>query len=167
MAGSSSEYPYNVIPQYRSPEQNTGPVPCLKCPPDNSIKAILLDCTKVSVVKGANTESSLDLKEWFVPITNYNEFEYVIPASTASISLDYGMTAVDGKVKFILIYPQYLLTELEQINWNIQWKFTGESEFRTLGRILVLNGTDTDRIDPITLGNPQGENIPLRILLAT
>lgn len=167
MSNTSSEFPYNVIPQYKSPAPPPNQVPCLKCPPDNSVRAIIMECSKVSVIKGLTNEADINLKEWFVPIENYLEFEYTIPANTSSVALDYGMAGISGKVKFLMIYPNYLTTSLEQSNWFIRWQFVGENSFRSLGRILILNGATNDLVAPINLSNPQTVDVPLKVLLAT
>lgn len=48
--------------------------PPIKCPPDYSILAFrLTECKKAGVVKGINTQLSVDLQDMFVPIANYEE----------------------------------------------------------------------------------------------
>jgi len=48
--------------------------PRLKCPPDYSILSFrLVDCKKVGIVKGINKEVDVDLKDFFIPVTEYSE----------------------------------------------------------------------------------------------
>ena len=49
-------------------------VPPLNCPPDYSIQAIrLVDCKKIGVVKGIEKLVSIEMKDFFIPIANYEE----------------------------------------------------------------------------------------------
>lgn len=169
---TTPQYPYGIVPEYPDGSltgySGTQTGPCLKCPPATNIRAILFDCKKLAVIKGAKTEASMDLSQFFIPITNYVEFEYMIPANTDSIVLDYGMIASGSNdtVKFVALYPYYMNTGLAQVDWYIYWKFTDDASFKTLGRIMMLSGTDEDLVDSITLGNPHDVAIPLRIMLA-
>jgi hypothetical protein len=49
-------------------------VPPLNCPPDYSIQSIrLVDCKKIGVVKGIEKLVSIEMKDFFIPIANYEE----------------------------------------------------------------------------------------------
>jgi len=49
-------------------------VPILKCPPDYSILSFrFVECKKVGIVKGIAKEVDVDLKDFFIPVTEYSE----------------------------------------------------------------------------------------------
>ncbi len=48
--------------------------PPIKCPPDYSILAFrFTECKKAGIVKGMSTQLAVDLQDFFVPVTNYEE----------------------------------------------------------------------------------------------
>lgn len=55
--------------------------PPIKCPPDYSILAFrITECKKAGIVKGIETQLSIDLQKLFVPVTNYEERTMVLKA---------------------------------------------------------------------------------------
>lgn len=55
--------------------------PPLKCPPDYSILAFrITECKKAGIVKGVETQLSIDLQKLFVPVTNYEERQITLKA---------------------------------------------------------------------------------------
>lgn len=49
-------------------------IPKLKCPPDYSILSFrYVECKKVGIVKGISKETDIDLKDFFIPVTEYTE----------------------------------------------------------------------------------------------
>jgi hypothetical protein len=55
--------------------------PPIKCPPDYSILAFrITECKKAGIVKGIETQLSVDLQKLFVPVTNYEERSMVLKA---------------------------------------------------------------------------------------
>lgn len=55
--------------------------PPLKCPPDYSILAFrITECKKAGIVKGIETQLSVDLQKLFVPVTNYEERQITLKA---------------------------------------------------------------------------------------
>lgn len=49
-------------------------VPILRCPPDYSILSFkFVECKKVGVVKGISKEVDVDLKDFFIPVSEYSE----------------------------------------------------------------------------------------------
>ena len=55
--------------------------PPIKCPPDYSILAFrMTECKKAGIVKGINTQLAVDLQDFFVPITNYEERQITLKA---------------------------------------------------------------------------------------
>jgi len=55
--------------------------PRLKCPPDYSILSFrFVDCKKVGIVKGISKEVDVDLKDFFIPITEYSERKFTLKA---------------------------------------------------------------------------------------
>ena len=55
--------------------------PPIKCPPDYSILAFrITECKKAGIVKGIETQLSIDLQKLFVPVTNYEERQMTLKA---------------------------------------------------------------------------------------
>jgi len=55
--------------------------PPIKCPPDYSILAFrITECKKAGIVKGIETQLSVDLQKLFVPVTNYEERSMTLKA---------------------------------------------------------------------------------------
>lgn len=55
--------------------------PPIKCPPDYSILAFrITECKKAGIVKGIETQLSVDLQKLFVPVTNYEERQMTLKA---------------------------------------------------------------------------------------
>ena len=55
--------------------------PPLKCPPDYSILTFrITECKKAGIVKGVETQLSIDLQKLFVPVTNYEERQITLKA---------------------------------------------------------------------------------------
>ena len=55
--------------------------PPIKCPPDYSILAFrITECKKAGIVKGIETQLSVDLQKLFVPVTNYEERQITLKA---------------------------------------------------------------------------------------
>ena len=186
-----SVYPYNVVPQVHSPKPS-GPLPNLKCPPDDEQQFIILDQHNLAVIRGWEWKSSMELKEFFVPVDNYQLYEFTLKFDsdyTKYITLNYGNMGdpIDG-VLFVCLYPMYNKTDLDDQNdWKIHWRFlddpdwtaTGayndgydtvgssedESTWRQLGRILMLSGTADKPIKPIHLQNRTGEDVGIKLLI--
>ena len=136
---SSDVYPYNVVPQSRSPKPH-GPMPKLKCPPDDNKQFILMDVNQhLSVVKGFETKSFLDLKEFFVPVDNYQLYEFVLKYDgnfDNYITLNYGNMGnpVTG-ILFVCIYPMYMQTDLDDQNrWKIHWRYIDDPVWTATGQ---------------------------------
>lgn len=53
--------------------------PKLKCPPDYSILSFrFVECKKVGIVKGISKEVDVDLKDFFIPVTEYSERRFTL-----------------------------------------------------------------------------------------
>ena len=140
-SASSSEqakyYPYNVVPQVRSPRPS-GKLPKFKCPPDNSQEFILIDNKNLSVVQGWETKTSLDLKDFFIPIESYQQYEFTLKTTsdfTKYTILNYGNIGdiLDG-TPFVMILPMYHVTELDDQNkWSLLYRFVDDPEWPNPG----------------------------------
>jgi len=54
-------------------------IPRLKCPPDYSILSFrFVECKKVGIVKGISKEVDVDLKDFFIPVTEYSERRFTL-----------------------------------------------------------------------------------------
>lgn len=128
-----SLYPYNVTPQQRSPHP-TQPTPCLRCPPDDAIQAIMFDNTTLAVIKGWETKSTTDLREFFHPIESYLEYQVTLKPMTSNeaVTLSYGMLAdpVTGDVPFLAILPMWQYANCTPDKAYINWRFKGYAILR-------------------------------------
>jgi len=184
-------YPENIIPQVRSPRPSS-PLPNLKCPPDDSQQFILLDIHNLAVIRGWEWKSNIELKDFFVPISDYLLYEFNLKFDsdyTKYVTLNYGNMGdpIEG-VLFVCIFPLYHTTELNnQSDWKIHWRYlddpdwteTGiygdgyntpnspedEDTWRQLGKLMILNGTKEKPVKPIHLQNRTGKDIPIKILI--
>lgn len=172
MADYSRIFPYNVIPQYRSPE-SPSPGPCLKCPPDENLQSIIFDGSNLSVIKGFQWKSNIELKDIFIPVEQYLEYELILKSESNSdfITLNYGNLSNPLKnngVEFVAIIPLYHLTDLETQNlWWLNFRFQGENFWKKLGRFFMWSATTEIPILPIELQNISGEDITLKILISS
>jgi len=170
MSDYSKIYPYNVIPQYRT-AQPSSPAPCLKCPPDESLQSIIFDCGTLSVIKGFQWKSNIELKDIFVPCEQYLEYEFIIKTNDPAsfITLNYGNLSNPLKnngTEFVAIIPVYHTTALEtQDLWWLNFRFVGETTWRKLGRFFMWSATIDTPVPPIELQNISGEDITLKILI--
>jgi len=170
----TKQYPDNVVPQVRSPKPSE-PMPCLTCPPDTELQAIIFDQTNLSVIKGWEFRSNIDLKEFFQPCDNYAEYQVMLPMGN-TMTLNYGPIASStgnatgnptGSVNFVMMFPQYHKTNIDlQSNWKMQWRFVGSTAWNGLGRILILSGTEDYSIAPIEVYNSSPADIEIKILVA-
>lgn len=188
---ASENYPYNIVPQVRSPKP-TGSNPSLRCPPDDSQQFIIMDGHNLSVIKGWEWKTNMDLKEFFIPVDNYMTYEFTLKYDgdyTKYITLNYGnMGDPILGVNFVCLFPMYHKTDLEdQTKWKIHWCYlddpawtvTGayndgydsagssedETTWRQLGRIMMLNGTVDKPIRPLFLQNRTGYDLPIKLLI--
>ena len=179
---TSRNYPYNVIPQSRSPEPE-GSYPDLKCPPDDSLQSIIFDGPNLVVIKGYQWKSKFELKDFFVPCNGFFEMEILIPylkddvyhyheayhgSEDEYITLNYGLLQDNlGNVPFVALFPQYHnLTENDQDLWKLNFRFQGETEWRQLGRIFMWSATKSSGVPPIEMQNNIAEDVYLKILIA-
>lgn len=188
---ASDVYPYNIVPQVHSPKPS-GPMPKLKCPPDNAQQFIIFDSRTLAVIRGWEWKANFDLREMFIPCDSYQAYEFTLKYTgdfTSYITLNYGNMGdpING-VQFICIFPQYQDMELDDQNkWKIHWRYLDdplwtaagyagdgyntpsspedETTWRQLGRILMMNGTADVPIKPIHLQNRMGEDIQIKMLI--
>ena len=158
-------YPDNVVPQPME-QIHSLPFPCLTCPPDHQLQAIMFNCSELSVVRGWDTKTSIQLKEFFQPVDSFAEYELALPQSEIT-TISYGpISGSTANVLFVAIFPEYHHTTLQdQTQWKLEWRFQGSTAFQGLGRILMLSGTDDNLIAPIEIQNLTSSDIPIKLLI--
>ena len=121
------QYPENVVPMVRSPKPSE-PLPCLTCPPNDELQAIVFDGTNLAVIRGWEWRSNIDLKEFFQPCDNYAEYQIMLPYGD-TMTLNYGpISGPTGCVDFLMMYPLYHQTNLEfQTDWKMRWRTIGST----------------------------------------
>lgn len=163
----SQQYPDNIVPQIRS-QKPSEPLPCLTCPPDNSLQAIIIDNKNLVVIKGWEWRSNISLNDFFQPIDNYAEYQIILPAGETT-TLTYNPIAnASGNVNFVMLFPQYHTTNIElQSDWKMKWRTSGSSaDYNPLGRILMLSGTSDIGVQPIEIVNTAPADVEIKILIA-
>lgn len=165
MSEYTKSYPDRIMPQVRSP-QPSEPMHCLTCPPNTELQAVIFNDTNLSVIKGWEWRSNIDLNDFFQPCENYAEYQLMIPA-LGTKTLSYGPIALTtGGVNFLMIFPQYHQTNIEiQSDWKMRWRFVGDTTWNGLGRILMLSGTEDYEIRPIEIENTAPADVELKILI--
>lgn len=168
----SENYPYNVKPQFRSPEVE-GKLPCLTCPPDYSKQALIFNDNELMVIKGWSKKATIPLKNFFIPVENFSIVEILVKPSnlndlTTFNTIDFRTLVPENKVNFLCILPLYEnLEEIDQENWKLLYKFDTqpnvEDSWRSIGRILFLS-TFINEIEPVNIKNLTSENLYLKIL---
>jgi len=174
MSDYTKQYPNNVIPQLRSPKPSE-PLPCLTCPPNDELQAIIIESSNLSVIRGWEWRSNIDMKEFFHPCDNYAEYQVVLPAGN-TMSLSYGPIGTStgnstgnptGSVNFVMLFPQYHQTNIDlQSDWKMKWKASGSTAWQGLGRILMLSGTEDFSIPPLDIENTSPADVEIKILVA-
>lgn len=177
-SSSINQYPYTIIPQFRNPAP-PGTQVVLKCPPDYSLQSIILDGANLAVVRGYEWKSKFELGEFYTLCDSYMETELIVPNLLDQNVYDYEMAHIDGEdfvrvsfpmmknIKFVCIFPLYHnLNEVAQPDWHLNWRYTGESEWRHLGKIFMMDATLEKPIPEIQLQNLMGEDIYVKIMVA-
>ena len=126
---------------------------------------------------GPNTSSFLSLSDLTIPYDSQYVSRIVLPANSNDYLLNYDSNSIST---FLLIkvtyngdydYPQKddydpLYTQ-ESSNYNIEYYFDDNSGVTyPIGRLLILNGSSTNKLPKIYLNNPLGYNVVLNVLQA-
>lgn len=126
---------------------------------------------------GPQTSSFLSLSDLVIPYDSQYVSRLVLPADAKDILLNYDST--DGST-FLLIKVTYNgdydfpqkddydpLYNQEPSNYNIEYYFDGNSGITyPIGRLLILNGSFTNKLPKIYLNNPLSYNVVLDVLQA-
>lgn len=170
----SENFPYNVSPQFRTPIRDLVDGPKLTPLPDYSLQAIIIKNSEIVVSKGWQEKSTISLKNFFVPIENYAEFELLIPPSNVDNKSDYSVIDFrnfnkDNKVSFICLLPCYEnLNDVDQNMWKIILKSedgsSDDSGWNSIGRIFILS-TFGSNISPYRIKNLTTEDLFVKILI--
>lgn len=163
-------YPDNISPQFRKSGPAATAMPCLSCPPNEEMQAIIFDGTQLVIVQGWQWKSNIDMKEFFQPVSTYAEYEITIDQNATKI-ISYGpLGDINGAVNYICIFPQYHKTSIDsQTEWKMKWRYQGESDsaWKGLGRILMLSGTEDFKILPVEIFNSAPDTVELKILIGS
>jgi hypothetical protein len=126
---------------------------------------------------GPDTTTFTDVKDLGIPYDSHYVSRIVLPAETEDYELKYnGLSSVT----FLLIKVTYNdnydygnednfdpFYYHEQSNYNINYYFESNSAITyPIGRLLVLNGSFTNKIEKIYLNNPLGYDVVLDVLHA-
>ena len=147
---SITAYPYSVVPQARSPHVST-PSGCITCPPDVSIQTILFDQTSLAVIKGWETKSTTDLREFFQPIEGYLEYQFTLKQMTSDehVTINYGMFADEG-ITFLMVLPLWHLSNVDFSDIKLNWRYKG---------YLVYEDDNSDGFPDALVQDPYGTGV--------
>lgn len=136
MAGTASVYALDI----------------LSCPPSGAIKAIVYTApTKLAVVEGANTLISIDLSDFFVPVTNAQQTTFTLLGSSGTnaplpqYSFDYCGLNENSTAKFAAFFPTYPAKTASNLQY-IEWAFLEELQegsLATMSPLLIDNSGST------------------------
>jgi len=126
---------------------------------------------------GPNTSNFLDLSDLAIPYDSQYVSRIILPSGTNDFLLNYGLL---NNCTFLLIkvvyngnydypneddYDPYY--NQEPSNYNITYYYDGNSGLTyPIGRLLILNGSFTNKIGKIYLNNSSGNDVALEILCA-
>jgi len=165
----SENFPYNVLPQVRSPEP-VGPAIHLKCPADPKIQSIIFDGPNLVVIKGWQWKTKFELNSFFAPVDSFFETEITLKNTVSDDDIfstfDFSfLNNTDNLANFIAIFPEYhILDENDQSLWKLKFRLTGETEWKNLGKIFIWSTTENS-IAGFDLKNEIGEDINIKILI--
>lgn len=168
-----SQYPNNVVPQFRSPKPNSS-IPDLKNPPDDTLVSIIVNGNKVEVIKGYHNLAEIELQDFWQPVDEYIYYEMMLKANTNDLdayeTISYAnlVDNTDTKISFICLVPQFQSSDLPIGQQTIGFRFTGDSSWNSLGRIYMWSSNDiTTGIKTIQLQNNTGKDIYVKVLAST
>lgn len=162
----SNQYPYNVVPVYTDPSSPTGSCSVLKCPPDNNLKHIIFNDNNLSIIQGWETKLNFSLAEFFKTIDIHMEMEFIVENHEDDLYSTVSTAIANRYATFACVFPQYIKTSLEQANWTLEYRHTGDDTWKPIGRILMLDSLEANPIVNIEFRNHTGVEIPVKILYA-
>jgi hypothetical protein len=161
-------YPYNVQPRVAFDDESKD-YPCKTCMPDFSKQFIILRDNTFEIVKGRESQKGLPLNNFFTEIDNFNSVEYTLPIhlSTEFSTISYGIIGKNNKISFISIFPDYtILSNQDQSSWQLNWRYKNETEWKNLGRILVLSSNGNE-IPELEIQNRMDSDVTIKLLFAS
>ena len=151
---------------------NEGDVSIMRCLPGLSAQFILFDKIRMHVTKDSQVLVNIPIDEFGLILQNeltvpasiyYNEYEYL--ESSDFIAIDYGfLKNVNNTVKFVCLLPIYDET-IECENRNLNFRFQGETAWKTINKIFMWSATEADGVPIIELQNLPGLDVKLKLLL--
>lgn len=124
------------------------------------LKSLKLENYGFSIIQGANTLFSMLLKNFFLPVNNYQYGEFALDAS-GSVMLDPGNVSNDnGEVTGIIVsveYPDLDVSEtaLTESQKYIKYSYHSGQDLN-IGKLMVLTGTGESGSGWNLLGSPGG-----------
>jgi hypothetical protein len=135
-------------------------VTCCDLTGASQLKSLKLENYGFSIIQGANTLFSMLLKNFFLPVNNYQYSEFVLNASS-SVMLDPGnVSNGNGEVTGLIMsveYPSVDVSEttLTESQKYIKYSYHSGQELN-ISKLMVLTGTDESGAGWNLLGSPGG-----------
>ena len=142
---------------------NTNPSNTISCDSLNgqgSLKSLKFENYGLSIIQGADTLFHLMMKNFFLPVNQYQYGEFVIPAS-GSAMLDPGnISNANGEVTAIVIVTDFPTLDISNANVTENDKYIHYSyhngQLLNMGKLLFLSGTGAVGAGWNLLGSPGG-----------
>ena len=122
----------------------------LFCNNGTTQRALVFDGTNgdpaMSIVQGANTIFSIDLSQFFIPLMNYQSYDFMVPAS-GSIEINANMLAnSSGQLQFLgflVTYPEFDCNDetIDSSCYYLTYQYPIGVNTFPLGKIMLLSGS--------------------------
>jgi len=142
---------------------NPNPANKISCDAINgqgNLKSLVFQNNGFAIIQGANTLFGLLLKDFFLPVNQYQYGEFVLEAN-GSTMLDPGnISNVNGEVTGIIIVADFPALDMSDANVTENDKYINYSyhngQVLNMGKLLVLTGTGAVNAGWNLIGSPGG-----------
>jgi len=118
-------------------------------------------CDKLSIIEGEKRDGFLQFDKFNIPVKNFSIYKITISKnSIKNLDLTIGGES-NNTAKFLCIYPDYNGiddTDLHYLLWGYTEDNVNDIVWNNMSYILMLSGTDTNSINPISIKNEQTDN---------
>lgn len=125
-----------------------------------NLKSLVFQSNGFAVIQGASTLFSLLLKNFFLPVNQYQYGEFVLPANGSSMLDPGNISNANGEVTGIIILAEFPALDTADANVTendkyIQYTYHN-GQVLNMGKLLVLTGTGAVNAGWNLIGSPGG-----------
>lgn len=140
---------------------NQNPNNKLVCPDPANLKALMFEFSAMTIVDGASNLVTIDLKDFFIPLDQFNYQEIKLAANTQKNIDPCGVGDDAGQVQFLALiveYPRFDTAgvEIATDNKYLEWIYPSNGTTFNIGKIMILSGTTAPGLGWDLLGSPGG-----------